>query len=253
MATNGDFLEEPKKTVGENSTDIDAADLTSDQGVEATPGDENEAEPKLFPEEYVKALREENKARRMENLKLKGEIEALKAEMADFLSAAATEIGIGGASTTEDNGKVMDSVLEGLRGLKSTLVYSAFFSEATMAGLAPEIVPDAYRLSDLGAVAINQKTGEVSGVSEAVAKLLDTRPYLFSVRPVDIDIGAETNPPMGEISYPLEIEGLASELGVSPEFTLELNKKRAARAGGKKGISEIWRRPKVKKLSIFQR
>ena len=63
----------------------------------------------------------------------------------------------------------------------------------------------------------------------------------------------ETNPPMGEISYPLEIEGLASELGVSPEFTLELNKKRAARAGGKKGISEIWRRPKVKKLSIFQR
>ena len=244
-------MEEPKKTVGENSTDIDAADLTSDQGVEATPGDENEAEPKLFPEEYVKALREENKARRMENLKLKGEIEALKAEMADFLSAAATEIGIGGASTTEDNGKVMDSVLEGLRGLKSTLVYSAFFSEATMAGLAPEIVPDAYRLSDLGAVAINQKTGEVSGVSEAVAKLLDTRPYLFSARAVDI--GAETNPPMGETSYPLEIEGLAGELGVSPEFALELNRKRAARVGGKKGISEIWRRPKVKKLSIFQR
>ncbi len=251
MATSNDFLEEPKKIVGENGTDMGAEDLISDHKVEATSDDEGEAEAKLFPEEYVKALREENKGRRMENLKLKGEIEALKAEVGDFLSVAASEMGVGGANTTEDIGKIMEAVLEGLKGLKSTLVYSAFFSEATMAGLTPEIVPDAYQLSDLDAVAIDPETGEVSGLSAAVAKLLDTRPYLFSVRP--IDIGTETNPPMGDTSYPLEIEGLASELGVSPEFALELNRKRAARAGGKKGISEIWRRPKVKRLSIFQR
>jgi len=251
MATSNDFLEEPKKIVGEDGTDVGAEDLTSDHKVEATSDDEELAEAKLFPEDYVKALREENKARRLENLKLKGEIEALKAEVTDFLPKVALEMGIGEAKEIEDIGRIMEAVLEGLRGLKSTLVYSAFFSEATMAGLNPEIVPDAYRLSDMDAVAIDPKTGEISGVSAAVARLLETRPYLFSARPQDI--GAETNPPVGETSYPLEIEGLASELGVSPEFALELNKKRTKRAGDRKGISEIWRRPKVKKLSIFQR
>lgn len=251
MTTDNEFLEEPKKIVGEDGTDVDAEDLTSDHKVEATSDDEGLVEAKLFPEDYVKALREENKARRLENLKLKGEIEALKAEVGEFLSKVAFEMGIGEVKVTEDIGKIMEAMLEGLRSAKEALIYSAFSSEATMVGLTPEIVSDAYQLSDLSAVAIDTKTGEVSGVSDAVAKLLETRPYLFSVRPQDI--GTETNPPVGETSYPLEIEGIAGELGVSPEFALELNKKRAKRAGDRKGISEIWRRPKVKKLSIFQR
>ena len=121
MAANSDFLEEPKKTVSESDTGVDAEDPTSDQAAEATSGDEGEAEPKLFPEEYVKALREENKTRRMENLKLKGEIEALKAEVADFLETGEFDHYL----TYED---VFDRVKEEVTGAERIAVLITFMS-----------------------------------------------------------------------------------------------------------------------------
>ena len=66
--------------------------------------------------------------------------------------------------------------------------------------MSPAMVSDAYRLADLAHVTADLETRDVAGVGQAAEALLETKPYLFAVRPADV--GSETNPAKGPSSYP---------------------------------------------------
>ncbi len=141
-------------------------------------------------------------------------------------------------------------VAEEIEAAKQALVYADFFREAVGLGMAPEMVPDAYRLADLSGASVDLQTREVSGVKEAINALLEKKPYLFFVR--QGDVGLETNPARVSASVPDQVESLARMLGVSPEFAAELVKKRSEKAGAGSVPSEIWRMPRTNRLSYLE-
>jgi hypothetical protein len=169
------------------------------------------------------------------------EIETIK----DMLVSLAEAVSRLLAGTPDPNAATATE--KGIEAAKDALIYAAFFQAAVRLGMSPEMVPDAWRLADLGSVSADLETKEVTGIKEVMDSLVETKPYLFSVRPADI--GSETNPPRGATSYAPEVEELAAALGVSPQFAAELVKKRSVRAGGNLGIPEIWRIPRNMRLS----
>lgn len=130
------------------------------------------------------------------------------------------------------------------------LIYTDFFRKAVDLGMSPDKVGDAYRLTDLTNVTANLETKEVIGTKEAINALLVSRPYLFFSNLANI--GSETNPAKGAFSYPDEIESLARTLGVTPDFAAALVKKRSGKAHGNSEISDVWRIPRLNKLSSLE-
>ncbi len=153
--------------------------------------------------------------------------------------------GIGGDSPPEGA-----AAQEGINAAKDALIYTAFFQEAVRLGMSPAMVSDAYRLADLTNITADLQSREVTGVGQAAEVLLETKPYLFAVRPADV--GSETNPAKGPSSYPEQVEGLARALGVSPGFAAELVKRRSDKAQGGLDLSEIWRVPRGSRLSYLE-
>jgi hypothetical protein len=246
MSPEKEFLEKLSPERDETGTEEQPAE-PSDAPDETGGGEAPAEEAKLFTEEYVRELRQENKARRLENMRLRDELDALREKMRDLHSELSSAVRLEG--TVDDSG-IVEAVIERLRKADELLVYTAFSVEAANAGLSAGVISDAYRLADLDGVTVDFEAGVVTGVAEAVGKLLEEKPYLLSVRPTDI--GSETSPPMRDTAYPLEIEKLAAELGVSPAFAAELTRKRSERVGDVRGIFELWRRPKAKKLSLLK-
>lgn len=137
----------------------------------------------------------------------------------------------------------------GIGAAEEALIYATFFQAAVQLGMSPEMVSDAFRLADFADVTVNLETKEVTGMKEVTDTLIEKKPYLFSVRPVNV--GSETNPLTGSSSFSPQVEGLAQVLGVSPQFAAELVKKRSAKAGEDLGIPEIWRIPRASRLSYL--
>lgn len=201
-----------------------------------------EGDDRSFDAQYVKELREENKKRRLENQRLKDEMEALNYSLKSLKDALSRFFDFDDLADLEE---IKRLAVEGLKAAEEALVYSAFASEATRAGVSAEILPDAFKLADLVGVVVDLKSREVSGVADAVRNLLEKKTYLFSIRNFPaMDVGSETNPSKGQPLYSSEIEELAGELGVTVEFAEELSRQRSERTGGKVGLSHIWRRPK---------
>lgn len=142
--------------------------------VEPKPSDDG----KKFDADYVKELREEAKARRLEAKALQDELEAIKQEK----SAAETakleeqqkyqEL----AEKYKTEAETLKQRLEAeAKRVQEQAVHNAILSEAAKQSIADP--DDAIRLLDLSHVEI-QEDGTVNGVSEAVAKLIEAKPYL---------------------------------------------------------------------------
>jgi len=209
----------------------------ADEAVSSPEGDENG-----FDAGYVKELREENKKRRLENQRIRAETDALNRSLESLKDALARFFDFDDSADLEE---IKRAAEDGLKAAEEALVYSAFASEATRAGLSAEILPDAFKLAELDGVVVDLESREVTGAADAVKGLLEKKAYLFSVRnTAAADVGSETNPLKGRIKYSSEIEELAGELGVTAEFAEELSRQRSERTGERVGLSQIWRRPK---------
>lgn len=98
------------------------------------------------------------------------------------------------------------------------LIRSAFVAEAAKAGAAhPE---DAFALADQSGVAIDDATGQVSGVSAAIAALIEADRLVLASRPQApaLDGGAGGGQrAAGKVKLTPEQERIARNMGLSPE------------------------------------
>ncbi|MBN1882783.1 MAG: hypothetical protein JW885_11460 [Deltaproteobacteria bacterium] len=210
------------------------------------PGDDTGQ--RQFSEEYVRELREENKARRLENLKLKEEIDGLKTKLTEAVREISAALGLDNTQSMET---VIRAAVEGVNTAREALIFAAFQAEAQNAGMADDVIGDAFALADTGGIAVDPVTREVTGAAQAVSDLFDRKPYLFENPYAKKDVGAETNPASDRMIPSADVERLAAELGVSPEFARELSRSRSDRLGKGVPLADLWRRPRIRKLSIF--
>ncbi|MBN1572653.1 MAG: hypothetical protein JW984_05580 [Deltaproteobacteria bacterium] len=217
-------------------------DLPQTGGEETAEAVSPEGDESDFGARYVKELREENRKRRLENQRLRAEMDALNISLKSLKDALSRYFDFDDSAGLDE---IKRAAEEGLKAAEEALVYSAFASEATRAGLSAEILPDAFKLAELDGVVVDLESREVTGAADAVKSLLEKKAYLLSVRSTAVqNIGSETNPLKGRIQYSSEIEELAGELGVTAEFAEELSRQRSERTGERVGLSQIWRRPK---------
>ena len=201
-----------------------------------------------FSEEYVRELREENKARRLENLTLKQEIDGLKAKLTEAVRKLSAALGLDGTESLET---ITEAAVEGVKTAQDALVFAAFQAEAQGAGMAGEVTSDAFALADTSGIIVDPVTREVTGAAQAVSALFEKKPYLFENPHAKKDVGAETNPASDRAAPSADVERLASELGVSPEFARELSRSRSDRLGKSVSLADLWRRPRTRRLSIL--
>jgi hypothetical protein len=216
-------------------------------GETPSPVSPEEAGGRTFSEEYVRELREENKARRLENLRLKEEIDGLKKTLTGAVRTISAALGL---DDTEPVETIIEAAVDSVNTAQDALAFSAFQTEAQNAGMARDVVPDAFALADTSGIAVDPVTREVTGAAQAVSDLFDTKPYLFESPLAKRDVGTETNPASSGVTPP-DVERLAAELGVSPEFARDLSHSRSERLGKRVPLAELWRRPRTRTLSIF--
>jgi hypothetical protein len=213
-----------------------------------TPAPGDETGERLFSEEYVRELREENKARRLENLALKQEIDGLKEKLTGTLRTISAALGLDETTSLE---AVVEAAVQGVKTAREALIFAAFQAEARSAGMADDVIGDAFALADTGGIAVDPVTREVTGAARAVSNLFDRKPYLFENPNGKRDVGAETNPTASQAIPTADVQRLAAELGVSPEFARELSRSRSDRLGKRVSLADLWRRPRTRSLSIF--
>jgi len=207
-----------------------------------------DADERRFSEEYVRELREGNKARRLENLRLKEEIDGLKAKLTRTVKTISAALGL---DETESLETLIDAATESVKSAREALVFSAFQAEARNAGMAGDVIADAFALADTSGITMDPVTREITGAARAVSDLFDRKPYLFENPRGKKDVGAETNPASSQAIPSADVERLATELGVSPEFARELSRSRSDRLGKAVSLADLWRRPRNRSLSIF--
>jgi len=203
---------------------------------------------RTFSEEYVRELREENKARRQENLRLKEEIDGLKETLTGAVRTISAALGLEGTEPVE---KIIEAAVDSVNTAQDALIFSAFQTEAHNAGVARDVIPDAFALADTSGIAVDPVTREVTGAAQAVSDLFDKKPYLFENPLAKKDVGAETNPASSGKTPSPDVEKLAAELGVSPEFARNLSRSRSEHLGKNIPLADLWRRPRTRSLSIF--
>lgn len=220
----------------------------SPAGEAPSPVSPEEAGERKFSEEYVRELREENKARRLENLRLKEEIDGLKETLTGAVRTISTALGLDGTEPVET---IIEAAADSVKTAQDALAFSAFQTEAQNAGMARDVIPDAYALADTSGITVDPVTREVTGAAQAVSDLFDTKPYLFENPLAKRDVGAETNPASPRTTPSPDVEKLAAELGVSPEFARDLSRSRSEHLGKNIPLADLWRRPRTRNLSIF--
>jgi len=229
-------------TAGNESSPVSAA------GEAPSPVSREEAGERQFSEEYVRELREENKARRLENLKLKQEIDELKEKLNQTVRTISAALGL---DDTESVEKITEAATESVKTAREALAFAAFQTEARNAGMARDVIADAFALADTSGIVVDPISREVTGAAQAVSDLFDTKPYLFENPLAKKDVGAETNPALSRTTPSADVEKLAAELGVSPEFARDLSRSRSEHLGKRVPLADLWRRPRTRTLSIF--
>jgi len=204
-----------------------------DTGKKPDPGTSDDGGTKQFDEKYVKELREENKARRLENEKLSAELSEIakgikerKAEEDKKLEALARALGL--AEDTEvDPVQVLTTEVAALKAeaaknreaaeaatakMQKARIETAIQAEAAQVGLA-EGVEASDILPHIGAdsVTYNSESEVVEGAKAAVEALAKAKPYFFNTenaQPVTSTPGGGTPPraPQGP-ELPDTVEG----------------------------------------------
>jgi|GEM_PF-2307783 len=233
----------PGPTVGNGSMSASPAGETP----VPAPGDETGG--RTFSEEYVRELREENKARRLENLALKQEIDELKGNLTETVRAISTALGLDETASPE---AVAEAAVQSVKTAREALIFAAFQAEAKGVGMTDDVINDAFALADTSGIGVDLVTREVTGAAQAVSDLFDRKPYLFENPNRKRDVGSETNPVVSQAIPPsADVQKLAAELGVSPEFARELSRSRSEHLGKRVSLADLWRRPRTRTLSIF--
>ena len=213
-----------------------------------SPVSREEAGERQFSEEYVRELREENKARRLENLKLKEEIDGLKTKLTETVRTISAALGL---DDTESLETVTEAATESVKTAHEALVFAAFQAEAQNAGMDQDVIADAFALADTSGISVDPISREVTGAAQAVSDLFNTKPYLFEKPRAKRDVGVDTNPKPDRPAPSVDVEKLAAELEVSPEFARNLSRSRSDRLGKNVSLADLWRRPRIRNLSIF--
>lgn len=158
-------------------------DTKQDKGQDAS---QQDTQAKTFPEEYVKELRDENAKRRVEARELKDEL----GKMQEAFTSLQASLAKGAEKPPEkpddvvqrvqEMAQVADTLTKKMQDLESrgqqNAVRQAVIIEAAKAGINdPE---DAYKLADLNDVSVGDD-GTVTGAADAIAKLVEAKPYLL--------------------------------------------------------------------------
>jgi len=166
---------DPKNQTGDDAGT--QSKTTETQGQQQAAG--STAEPKTFDEEYVKQLREENKDRRLKGKALEEELNSLKQQQTDFQAKVKKLFGSG-----EDDDQDVDKLLTAEREkaqaterqAKQALLKANFIAAATAKNFNdPE---KAFKLLDADDIEVDLEKGTVSGVTEAVDKMVEESPWL---------------------------------------------------------------------------
>lgn len=141
---------------------------------------ETAASPQVFDEHYVKELRSEAAARRLENKELKAQLDAIKEQLGSLTGAKpdgdigeVVKVLTGKVSAAEEAVRVTQERL--MEAAQRTALVAA----ASRAGMAnPD---DAIALVSRELLKIDD-SGMVAGADEAVAELVKAKPYLLASR-----------------------------------------------------------------------
>jgi hypothetical protein len=128
----------------------------------------NNEEGKVFSEEYVRTLREENARRRLAEKNAKEELARVR-----------EALGIGGdetADATQEAGRMRARSEADRETAKEALVRAEF---AKVSGELELVDADAaWRLADMGAVRVDLESRKVEGLREVLETLVREKPYL---------------------------------------------------------------------------
>jgi hypothetical protein len=125
-------------------------------------------EPKTFPEEYVKELREENARRRLAEKTLRDQLTQVRAALGVLEDEAADPVK---AAETLRSRSDADRKL-----VTETLVRAEF--ERTSAEFGIVDADAAFRLADVSAVRVDLESRKVLGLREVLETLVRERPFL---------------------------------------------------------------------------
>jgi len=230
---------------------------------------------------HIHNLNEENKTKRLENETLGKDFADLSAEFTDFKATVEAErkereerdkallhaFGVTNETDEDTNVVALNKIKEleekvnksDERANKAETardvekVYTAFSIEAQKAGMSPQMVEDAFKLSDISKVLVNPDTGTVEGITEAVVDLKSKKLYLFT-KAVPEDVGGGGEPSKeGDKSVPDFIGALANDLKQSPEFVKKMVDEKAAehKITPEQAVYKFWRKDTAKVRSFL--
>jgi len=183
--------------------------------VETQNADGGGAQPgRTFTESDVEAIVRDRLARQKRQYGDYDELKAKEAKLAELENAQKSELEKAQAQVAQ-----LQQERDDARKLaQDRLIRSAFVAEAAKAGAAhPE---DAFALADQSGVAIDDATGQVSGVSAAVTALIEGNRLVLSSRPQApaLDGGAGGGQrAASKVKLTPEQERVARNMGLSPE------------------------------------
>lgn len=161
---------------------------------------------KTYDEKYVKELREENKKRREELSTFKREMDEFKTSLAERDKSLKASLGI--KDDKEDPVTVMQSRIDVLTkqveesnlNIAKEKLFNTFTGEALKAGVNPDLIEDAWRLTD-GVT--------IENVKDVVKGLKEKKPFLFAKGKEDV--GGELQPGKSDKAYPAVMVAIATQ------------------------------------------
>jgi hypothetical protein len=171
----------------------------------STVAEETTTEGKVFDEKYVKELRAENKTRREEIKSLNEKIANMEKSQADRDALFKKSLGLD--DNEEDPIAVLkakvDTLTKGIeesnKNTERERLFNTFVKEALKAGVNPDLVDDAWKLTD-GVTFDN--------VTDAIKGLKEKKGFLFGGNK---DVGREIAPGKSDKSYPEMMTAIAQD------------------------------------------
>lgn len=170
-----------------------------------TEGSVDEGKDEIKESKVVLALKDENAKRRVENTELRGRLDKIEKERIEQHKALLASLGI--KDEKEDPIKAMQSRIDSLakeledstKNTERERLFNTFVKEALKAGVNPDLVDDAWKLTD-GVTFDN--------VTDAIKGLKEKKGFLFGGNK---DVGREIAPGKGEKSYPEVMTAIAQD------------------------------------------
>lgn len=171
----------------------------------STVAEETTTEGKVFDEKYVKELRAENKTRREEIKSLNEKIANMEKSQADRDALFKKSLGL--ADNEEDPIAVLKAKVDTLtkdieesnKNTERERLFNTFVKEALKAGVNPDLVDDAWKLTD-GVTFDN--------VADAIKGLKEKKGFLFGGNK---DVGTQIAPGKTDKAYPAVLVAISAQ------------------------------------------